>query len=186
MQAANLAFVFPGQGSQQEGSGNDVDELIASGFSVTRRTKTLRIVAVTEQDPEAGMRFGRAAVFIPLGLSEQLNVMLGSDLREMVRSSYKGRVYTALTARIDGPSHVQSVEDSIKKWNFSTFSLLDASRSLQRFFTILDLFLGIFGSLALMVASIGIVNTLVMAILERRREIGIMKAIGARDRKSVV
>jgi ABC-type antimicrobial peptide transport system permease subunit len=46
---------------------------------------------------------------------------------------------------------------------------------------VLDLFLGIFGSLALAVASIGIVNTLVMAILERRREIGIMKAIGASD-----
>src|SRR4029077_11617703 len=53
--------------------------------------------------------------------------------------------------------------------------------SLRQFFAVLDLFLGIFGSLALAVASIGIVNTLVMAILERRREIGIMKAIGASD-----
>src|SRR5581483_9590046 len=65
---------------------------------------------------------------------------------------------------------------------FNTFSILDATRSLRRFFAIVDLFLGIFGSLALTVASIGIVNTLVMAILERRREIGIMKAIGASDR----
>ena len=48
-------------------------------------------------------------------------------------------------------------------------------------FKVLYAFLGIFGSLALIVASIGIVNTLVMAILERRREIGIMKAIGASD-----
>jgi putative ABC transport system permease protein len=64
---------------------------------------------------------------------------------------------------------------------FSTFSILDATRSLRRFFAVLDLFLGIFGSLALAVAALGIVNTLVMAILERRREIGIMKAIGASD-----
>lgn len=163
------------------GGGTAVDELVASGFSVTRRTKTLRIVGVTEHDPEAGMRVGRAAVFMPLQLAEGLNVMLGSDLREMVRSSYRGRVYMALTARVDDPSHVQPIEDEIKKLNFSTFSLLDAAQSLRRFFTILDLFLGIFGSLALAVALLGIVNTLIMAILERRREIGIMKAVGAAD-----
>src|SRR4051794_33608248 len=64
---------------------------------------------------------------------------------------------------------------------FRTFSILDASQGLRRFFTVLDLFLGIFGSLALAVASLGIINTLVMSILERRREIGIMKAIGASD-----
>jgi putative ABC transport system permease protein len=56
------------------------------------------------------------------------------------------------------------------------------TRNLRRFFAILDLFLGIFGSLALAVASLGIINTLVMAILERRREIGILKALGAADR----
>jgi putative ABC transport system permease protein len=65
---------------------------------------------------------------------------------------------------------------------FRTFSILDAAQTLQRFFVILDLFLGIFGSMALAVASLGIVNTLVMAVLERRREIGIMKALGATDR----
>ncbi len=45
-----------------------------------------------------------------------------------------------------------------------------------------NVFLGIFGSLALVVASLGIINTLVMAILERRREIGVLKALGASDR----
>jgi len=82
---------------------------------------------------------------------------------------------------VKNPAQVQTVEDAIKKMGFTTFSILDATRSLRQFFAVLDLFLGIFGSLALAVASIGIVNTLVMAILERRREIGIMKAIGASD-----
>jgi putative ABC transport system permease protein len=47
---------------------------------------------------------------------------------------------------------------------------------------VFDIFLLIFGSLALVVASLGVINTLVMAILERRREIGILKALGAADR----
>jgi putative ABC transport system permease protein len=73
------------------------------------------------------------------------------------------------------------VEASVKQMNYSAYSYLDATKSIRRFFAVLDMFLGIFGSLALAVASLAIVNTLVMAVLERRREIGIMKALGASD-----
>jgi putative ABC transport system permease protein len=92
------------------------------------------------------------------------------------------RTYQSLMARVASPANVPEVQDAIRRMGFRTFSILDAARSLQRFFVILDLFLGIFGSMALAVASLGIVNTLVMAVLERRREIGIMKALGASDR----
>ena len=107
--------------------------------------------------------------------------MQPTDLREISRAASDQPVYSSLSVRVKNPAQIKNIEEAIKKMGFNTFSILDATRSLQQFFAVLDLFLGIFGSLALAVASIGIVNTLVMAILERRREIGIMKAIGASD-----
>jgi putative ABC transport system permease protein len=108
--------------------------------------------------------------------------MQGYDYRDATRATSNQPIYSTLIARVTSASQEEPVEETIKKMGFNTFSILDATKSMRRFFAILDLFLGIFGSLALTVASIGIINTLVMAILERRREIGVMKAIGASDR----
>jgi putative ABC transport system permease protein len=73
--------------------------------------------------------------------------------------------YASLSVRVKSPSLVDATEKKIKDLGFSAFSLLDASKSLRIFFSVFDLLLGIFGSLALAVATLGIVNTLVMAIL---------------------
>ena len=93
----------------------------------------------------------------------------------------QGMRYAALNIRASSPAAVAQLESNITHMGFAAFSLIDVTRNLRTFFAIFDMFLGIFGSLALAVASLGIINTLVMAILERRREIGIMKAIGASD-----
>jgi len=151
------------------------------GFTVVRRDRSLRIVGIVEREPFGGVRaVSSARIFLPTGLAENLNVLQFSDLRGATRSS-KGRTYVSLAVRVDSPGRVEEVQNAIKKLGFRTFSVFDATRNLRRFFAVLDLFLGIFGSLALAVASLGIVNTLVMAILERRREIGVMKAVGASD-----
>jgi putative ABC transport system permease protein len=156
-------------------------ELGAVAYSVVSREQKLRIVGVADLDPESMRGPTRAKVFLPLKLAQSLHIMQPTDLREISRAASDQPVYSSISARVKDPAQVQAVEDAIKKMGFSTFSILDASRGLQQVFRVLYAFLGIFGSLALIVASIGIVNTLVMAILERRREIGIMKAIGASD-----
>jgi putative ABC transport system permease protein len=148
-------------------------------YSVVSHQQILRIVGVTDLDPETMRGPMRARIFLPLKLIENLHVMQGSDLRDASLSG--APAYTAVSVRVKTPSQITSVEDAIKNMGFNAFSFVDATRNLRQFFTVLDVFLGIFGSLALAVASIGIVNTLVMAILERRREIGIMKALGASD-----
>ena len=152
-----------------------------ASYSVVSREQTLKIIGVSDLDPESMRGPTRAKVFLPLKLAENLHAMQATDIREIATAATNQAVYSSLSVRVTNPSQIQTVEDAIKKMGFTTFSILDASRSLQQVFKVLYAFLGIFGSLALAVASIGIVNTLVMAILERRREIGIMKAIGASD-----
>ena len=155
----------------------------SEGFSVVPKELKLKIIGVVETEPAAGYGgYGNARLLMPLDTASTLRAAQVNDLRDIVHGSTANKVtFPSLSVRASSPSKVEALEASIKSMGFNAFSLLDASKSLRTFFSVFDLLLGIFGSLALAVATLGIVNTLVMAILERRREIGVLKALGAAD-----
>ena len=175
-----LGAQTPGASSSSETTNSDNG---SAGFSVVPREKDLRIVGIVDTEPAAGFGgIGSGRVLIPLAVAETLRAAQLNDLRDVVRGANGKTTYASLAVRAKSPSQVEKIESAIKDMGFSTFSLLDATRNLRIFFTIFDSLLGIFGSLALAVSTLGIINTLVMAILERRREIGVLKALGAADR----
>src|SRR5713226_8093096 len=149
--------------SGQATAANENESASEAAYSVISREQKLKIVGISDLDPDSMRGAARARVFLPLKLAEDLHVMQPSDLRDSMRGFNKQPSYSTISVRVKNPKQVEAVEQAIKKLGFNTFSILDATRSLRQFFAILDLFLGIFG------------------ILERRREIGIMKAIGASD-----
>src|SRR5262249_44914664 len=109
-----------------------------------------------------------------------------SEIVTSAQSLFNGpsetRSYTTVIVKVKQPQFTLDVEDRIRKMGYMAFSVDDALRGAKNAFIILDIFLSLIGSIALVVSSLGIVNTMVMSILERTREIGIMKTIGASDR----
>jgi putative ABC transport system permease protein len=71
--------------------------------------------------------------------------------------------------------------EQLEKMGFRSFSITTQMDEINRIFLIVNSSLALIGGIALLVASFGISNTMIMSIRERTREIGIMKAIGGSD-----
>jgi putative ABC transport system permease protein len=91
--------------------------------------------------------------------------------------------YGSAVVRVTDPIVLSEVRGRIDELGFSSFSIVDQLEQLRTVFLIINAALGLLGGISLLVASFGIANTMIMSILERTREIGIMKAIGAEDRE---
>lgn len=89
--------------------------------------------------------------------------------------------YNSLYVRVKSAEYVRKVQKKLKKMNFQIFSFLEQLDEIRQNFIIIDMMLSAIGIISLFVASLGIINTMVMSILERKKEIGIMKAVGASE-----
>lgn len=90
-----------------------------------------------------------------------------------------GKTFPQLTLTFDPKVPYRQVRDSIQTMGYRVFSFAEQFEQMQQFFLYFDLALGVIGMIALLTASLGIVNTMVMSITERRKEIGILKSLGA-------
>ncbi len=113
-------------------------------------------------------------IYIPLKLAVEIREWTADQPNIL-----KEEGYDRLTVRAADSSMVEDLTQKIEEMGFQAFSFKEMVTSLNEVFTILEIVLLGIGAIALIVAALGIINTMLMSILERTREIGIMKVVGA-------
>ncbi len=87
--------------------------------------------------------------------------------------------YTLIKVKVKDIQLVEEIQEQITKLGFQAHSLADMLNQVKKEFKVIQAILGGIGAVSLLVAAIGITNTMVMSIYERTREIGVMKVLGA-------
>ncbi len=95
-------------------------------------------------------------------------------------------VYDQVIIRSDSRENTNTVSEAVRKLGYSAGGMGEYLNQLNNFFKNMRLMLGGVGGVALLVAAFGVANTMTMAILERTKEIGLMKAIGATNQNVLI
>lgn len=98
------------------------------------------------------------------------------------RINYNKDGYSQVIVKVGDVDQVLDISEQITEMGFQAFTPQSFVQGINNFYKILQFIFGGVGAIALLVAAIGIANTMAMSILERTREIGLMKAVGATNR----
>lgn len=155
----DLTYVIHPQGTEMG------VETIQEPQEQTRRMTVVGVLA------PADMQTDRSA-FITLDSALELN---GTTTRRPV--------YDGLIVQADSPMDVADIETELTEMGYEPFSARTLQQGMSSVFLIIQGVLGALGAISMIVAALGITNTMTMSIYERTKEIGIMKAVGASNRQ---
>lgn len=110
--------------------------------------------------------------------SPQLDMSYDEKGQPIVAKSDKIK-YDNLKVIVDDVNNLERIENDIKKLGYNTQSEASSAEEIKKQTMQVTLILGGIGSVAFIVSAIGIINTMLMSIYERQKEIGVMKVIGA-------
>src|SRR5215216_1429660 len=139
----------------------------------TRKNLSLRVTGVLKETR------GESdwTIYMPLDQIKSINEWAMNR-----RINYNKDGYSQVIVKVADVNQVLDISEQITGMGFQAFTPQSFVEGINNFYKILQYIFGGVGAIALLVAAIGIANTMAMSILERTREIGLMKAVGATNR----
>jgi putative ABC transport system permease protein len=141
-----------------------------SGAEPTPYEVDLKIVGVLKEDQGKGWETSEGVMMDIDALKALIKDLTGSTDTKFE--------YSSINVKAESLDAVTDVEQAIKDLGYSTYSMQSMREELNKQTRQIELMLGGLGAISLLVAAIGITNTMVMSISERTKEIGVMKALG--------
>jgi putative ABC transport system permease protein len=149
---------------------------------LSTETYDFTIIGVTQRMGFRGAMPLRSDVFIAPDSARNIQKISLTNIRDFFKAPDQSQGYSMLSIKVTSPEDVEAVQSQLDDWNLNSFALIDRLDEFKKGFLFLDMILFAIGMIAITVSLLGIVNTMVMSILERYKEIGIMKAVGATNR----
>lgn len=161
------------------------DESISySNFSSSMKRVPIKITGITEGDIESYTEYSYNCYTSMDALKEFLkqnyseNSVIPGQPTNKDGKPYRDLKYSQLTVNVDESANVEDVLQTIQDMGYRGEANKEWLEEIEKEFMIIEAVLGGIGAVSLLVAAIGIANTMTMSTYERTKEIGIMKVLG--------
>ena len=164
-----LSFTFDmNYGEKQDGGGGQ----FSNKPSKVYKTKAVGVLKQTNDEKDY-------YIYMDINYLKKL-IRENSSKINTYGGSTSGDSYQRIMVKVKNINDVDDIQQQIKDMGYGTYSLADIRESMKKQSNTIQMVLGGIGAISLLIAALGITNTMVMSIYERTREIGVMKVLGCR------